>query len=175
MVLWTPGALGFSAPFIDLIGEAAINTSTPMTLADIGSLSRSPGRQFLIISSAAFRVVAAQMRVAYTGPELDRSGFIGLARVKGSALNQGTSVTTDQVAPLVGHYNRTPSGSMSINWHPSEADGIYQDLAGVTPATVKDSQSALLCVWENLPPTLGVRFSLEVVYEWIPQVSSGLP
>lgn len=169
IVHWCPGYTNYNST--ELLVSSGATSSTSLTLAVSGT---GPGRTFLGDNASAVRCVAACLKITYPGAEQARSGRIHYGHTTAGVLDSGSSVSVDDIAPLVQNYGRTPPETVEVIWRPNIADTEFNDPTANANAAIRDRKSAITVGWAGIPVSTGMTFHFTAVYEWLPKSGKGL-
>lgn len=123
-----------------------------------------------------FRPVAACMSVTYTGTELDRGGLLASAvshdyRQFLYEGNGATQAVVDQYKVLAPVQQRTPDGTVEVNFTPGAADRRYRfakEAVGV------DNHGGMYIMASGFKAGVTLLRRVVIVYEALPDAGSGL-
>lgn len=170
-LIFTPG---YAVP----AGSVAQAVVKPTTVVDgdgsliawQGSTSLQPGLGVQGIMGSA-RCVAACAQVSYVGSELSRAGIVSLTQTtREAALNTVTLATMRQMAQRV---VRMPDGVLEIKLAPTGSSSTFVDCGAGLPASAVSEMPSLVIGVSGIPASVGVRFRLVQILEWLPRSASG--
>lgn len=139
---------------------------TPVTLP----ATALPGRNFLDANASQFRALAACMQIYWPGSELARQGMVSLGRFP-AEVQDDTGLFVSRLRTASNYSKRMPDDCFEIIWRPSEVDMIPRQTTG--GVGVVNGGTCLVGTASGLPPGIGIRVRIVVVYEWMPDPLSG--
>lgn len=131
-------------PVLGTWGASYAGGSTSGTLSFIGDAW--PGFNFLNATASiqSYRGTAGCMQVTYPGTELNRSGYVAMGLINGSAIwdsilavqgGNGTPISVVGVLELLTHTQRMPVDDLECNWVPGFGDQEFGQLNSGTAST----------------------------------------
>lgn len=123
-------------------------------------------------SMASYRVVSACLQISYPGSELSRAGICSVGQ---STYNEivGVSQSVGSLRQLSSTVTRVPDGEVEIILRPSATSEKFVPMSGAAADAENGSQPVLFATMAGIPVSTGMRVRTVVVYEWIPQITTG--
>lgn len=167
------GSTDTAGAFLYVPSQSALyqfNTTSDTVNGTWGSAYVAPGQAFLS-TKGRFRPLAACMQIFYSGSELSRQGFVGVANVDASAVLETQSAAKYRTScPTV---VRMPSDSIEIRWRPTEADIEWKTAGQLDATTTFGKNNALLGTVSGIPVSTGVRVRIVLVAEYQDKIANG--
>lgn len=134
-----------------------------------------PGQTFLDSNADATSTLAACVEVLYTGPLVDRKGYIAVAQGSALVLSDAVGNIANTFSGLVQLSNAVapvPSNTVSLKWTPSVYN--FTGSAALNENNSNTNQNALMVTAIGVKPTDFV-VRVTVVYEYQPKIGLGMP
>lgn len=154
-----------------IIANAPITDETAAITPVALLASSCPGYTFLQPNASHIRPLAACVQVYWPGSELNRQGIVSLGRHATEVVNDGASVAA--LRAQANYIQRMPADKAEIVWRPTEFDLRGQEWVTTPGVTTTGGLTSIVVTATGIPPSTGIRIRVVVVYEWMPDTSSG--
>lgn len=165
-VAWVPNSPGV------WVNDVALTTDFT-NFAWTTSPNPAPGGAFVTAQATQFRCISGCVQVYWPGSELNRQGIISLSHTGGEIMTL-TANTTSALRINATYVARTPAGFAEIVWRPNEYDTLFSEPVAEVATVNQRKKSAIVVTAAGLPVNTGIRIRIVAVYEYIPDITSGM-